>query len=58
MVKMTENKLRIIAKNKGIKNYLNMSREKLLSTLDKLDRITKNLSKYELNKIAKMQNLS
>ena len=57
MVKMTENKLRIIAKNKGIKNYLNMSREKLLNTLDKLDRITKNLSKYGLNKIAKMQYL-
>ena len=35
-----------------------MSREKLLSTLDKLERITKNLSKYGLNKIAKMQNLS
>ena len=35
-----------------------MSREKLLSTLDKLECITENLSKYGLNKIAKMQNLS
>ena len=35
-----------------------MSREKLLSTLDKLERITENLSKYGLNKIVKMQNLS
>ena len=35
-----------------------MSREKLLSTLDKSERITKNLSKNGLNKIVKMQNLS
>ena len=34
-----------------------MSRKKLLSTLDKLERITENLSKYGLNKIVKMQNL-
>ena len=41
----------LIAKNKGIKNYLNMSREKLSSTLDELECITKNLPKYGLNKI-------
>ena len=35
-----------------------MSREKLLSTLDKLDCITENVSKNGLNKIVKMQNLS
>ena len=42
MVKITENKgnkgntkIRVIAKNKGIKDYLNMSSENLLSTLDK-----------------------
>ena len=35
-----------------------MSRKKLLSTLDKLERITENLSKYGLNKIVKMLNLS
>ena len=59
MVKMTENKLRLIAKNKGIKDYQNMmSKEKLLSILDKSERITENLSKNGLNKIVKMQNLS
>ena len=41
MVKMTENKLRLIAKKKGIKDYQIMSKEKLLSTLDKLKRIKK-----------------
>ena len=35
-----------------------MSRESLLSTLDKSERITKNLSKNGLKKIVKMQNLS
>ena len=35
-----------------------MSREKLLSTLDKLEHINKNLSKCGLTKIVKMQNLS
>ena len=58
MVKLTEYEVKLIAKNRGINNYLNMSREKLLSTLDKLERITENLSKYGLNKIVKMQNLS
>ena len=58
MAKLTEYVLKLIAKNRGINNYLNMSREKLLSTLDKYDRITENLSKYGLNKILKMQNLS
>ena len=58
MVKLTEYEVKLIAKNRGIKNYQSMSREKLLSTLDKLEHITKNLSKYGFNKIAKMQNLS
>ena len=35
-----------------------MSRENLLSILDKLESITENLSNYGLNKIARMQNLS
>ena len=39
---MTENKLRLTAKNKDIKNYQNMSKEKLLSALDKLKSITEN----------------
>ena len=58
MVKLTKYELRLIAKIRGINSNLNMSREKLLSTLNKLKRITGNLSKYGLNKIAKMQNLS
>ena len=58
MVKLNKYKLRLIARNRGIKNYQNMSREKLLSTLDKSEHITENLSKNGLNKIVKMQNLS
>ena len=58
MVKLTENKLRLIAKNKGIKNYQNISKEKLSSTLYKLKVITENLSKNRQKKIVKMQNLS
>ena len=58
MVKMTENKIRIKAKNKGIKNYQNMSKEELTSALEKLKSITENLSRNELKKIEKIQNLS
>ena len=58
MVKLTKYEVKLIAKNRGIKDYQSMSREKLLSILDKSECITKNLSKYGLNKIAKMQNLS
>ena len=58
MVQLTEYKLRLIARNRGIKNYQNMSREKLLSTLDKSERITKNLLENGLEKIVRMQNLS
>ena len=54
MVKLTKYELRLIARNRGIKNYLNMSREKLLCTLHKSERITENLSKNGLNKIVKM----
>ena len=57
MVKLTEYEVKLIAKNRGIKDYQSMSREKLLSILDKSERITENLSKYGLNKIVKMQNL-
>ena len=58
MVKMTENKIRIKAKNKGIKNYQTMSKEELTSALEKLKSITENLSRNELKKIEKIQNLS
>ena len=58
MVKLTEYEMRQNAKNKSINNYINTSREKLLNTLNKYNRITENLSKYGLKKIVKMQNLS
>ena len=49
---------KVNCKKQGIKNYQSMSREKSLSTLDKSERISENLSKNGLNKIVKMQNLS
>ena len=58
MVKVTTYNLKLITNNRGIKNYQNMSREKLLNTLDKSEHITKNLSKSGLERIAGMQNLS
>ena len=58
MVKLTTHKLRLIAKKRSIKNYQNMSREKLLNTLDESERIFENLSQNGLEQIAKMQNLS
>ena len=58
MVKLTKDEVRLIARNKGIKNYQNMSREKLLSSLDKSERITEKLLQNGLEQIAKMQNLS
>ena len=45
-------------RKRGIKNYKNMSREKLLGTLDKSERNFKNISQNELEQIAKRQNLS
>ena len=45
MVKLTIHKLKFIAKNRRIKNYQNMARQKLLSTLDKAEHINENLSK-------------
>ena len=50
MEKLTKHELRLIAINRGIKNYLNMSRKKLLSTLDKSERITVNYQKMGLIK--------
>ena len=56
MVKPTKYKQRKIVKNNGTKDYKNMSKEKLLSTYDTINRITKNLSRNGLNKIAKSLN--
>ena len=58
MVNLTTHELRLIARKRGIKNYKNMSREKLLRTLDKLESIFKNITQNKLERIAKMQNLS
>ena len=58
MVNLTTHELRLIAGKRIIKNYQNMSREKLLSTLDESEHIFENLSQNGLKRIAKMQNLS
>ena len=54
MVNLTTQELRLVAGKRSIKNYKNMSREKLLSILDELERIFKNISKNKLERIAKM----
>ena len=58
MVNLTTYELKPITGKRGIKNYENMSREKLFSTLDESERIFENLSQNGLKRIAKMQNLS
>ena len=58
MVNLTTYELKLIVKNGSIKNHQNMSREKLLSTFDKLERIFENLSQNGLEPFARMQNLS
>ena len=42
----------------NIKNYRNVSREKLLSTLEESEHNFKNISQNGLEKIAEMQNVS
>ena len=44
MVNFTTEELRLITEKRGIKNYQNMSRKKLLRTLDKLEYNFKNIS--------------
>ena len=58
MVNLATHELRLIARKRGIKNYQNMSRKTLLSTLDEWEHIFKDLSQNGLKRIAKMQNLS
>ena len=58
MANLTTHELRLIARKRGIKSYKNMSRETLLSTLEELESIFKNLSQNEYKRIAKMQSLS
>ena len=52
MVKLTTHELRLITGKKVIKNYKNMSREKLLSTLDELE-FLKIYHKINLSKLQK-----
>ena len=56
MVNLSEYELKLISKIKGIKNYKNMTREKLLSTLNEIERNLNTISERRLK--AKMQNLS
>ena len=58
MVNLASYELKLIARKRGIKNYQNMSREKLLNTLDESEHIFKDLSQNGLKRITKMQNLS
>ena len=58
MVKLTKYEVKLIAKNRGIKDYQSMSREKLLSILNKSERITENLLKNGFERITRMQNFS
>ena len=58
MENLTTDELKLIAEKRGIKNYQNMSRKKLLRALDKSKRNFKDITLKKLDRIAKMQNLS
>ena len=58
MEKFTTGELKLIAEKRGIKNYQNMSRKKLIRALDKSKGNFKDITLKKLNQIAKMQNLS
>ena len=53
MINLTTYELKLIAGEKGIKNYRNMSREKLLSTLDESKHNFKNISQNGLSELQK-----
>ena len=57
MLNLATHERRLVAKNKGIKNYKNMSGEKLLSTLYELEINFKTLSEKGLEQIAKMRKI-
>ena len=57
MVNLSEYELSLIAKNRGIKNYKNVTREKLSSALDEIEHNLNTISERRLNQIAKLQNL-
>ena len=58
MVNLTINELRLTAGRRNIKNYRNMSKEKLWSTLAKAEYNFETISHNKLEQIAKMENLS
>ena len=58
MIKLTEYELKLIARNRGIKNFQDMTEEKLLDAILKYDRITKNFLENRPKQIEKMENLS
>ena len=51
------NELKLIAEKRGIKNYQNMSRKKLIRAPDKSKRNFKDITLKKLDRIAEMQNL-
>ena len=53
MVNFTTDKLRLISEKRGIKNYQNISRKKLLNTLDKSELILKIYHKMGLSELQK-----
>ena len=57
MVNLTTYELKLIAGKRRIKSYQNLSREKLLSTLDESECILKNLTQNGLERTARMENL-
>ena len=58
MVNFITDELKLIAEKRGIKNYQNMSRKKLLRSLNKSEHNFKNTSLKGIDRIVKMQNLS
>ena len=58
MENLTKYELKLIGGNRGIKNYQNMSKEKLWSAIIKSMRIIKNFSQNGLDWFTRMQNLS
>ena len=58
MENFTTDELKLIAEKRGIKNYQNMLRKKLIKALDKTKRNFKDITPKKLDRIGKMQNLS
>ena len=58
MINLTKYDLKLIAGNRGIKNYQNISKGKLLNAIVKSECITENLLQNGLEQIARIQNLS